>query len=109
MKITDEQKQLNDRMAKMRAAKAAKLAVRESLKKPGNGFTPEVAAQLAYDDALRKPRRSQVVDGVIQVQVDVDPDTRDVILVVKGQPARMRALVRFAIEQSVPFLNDDAS
>lgn len=107
--IPDEQKRLNDRMAKMRAAKAAKLAAGVSLKKPGNGFPPEMAAQLAYDHAIRQPSRSQVVGGVIQVQVDADPDTGNVTLVVKGPPAKMRALVRFAIEQSVPFLNDDAS
>lgn len=107
--ITDEQKRLNDRMDKMRAAKAAKRAAAQSLKTPGNGFTPEVAAQLAYDHTVRQSPRSQVVGGVIQVQVDTDPDTGNVTLIVKGPPAKMRSLVRFAIEQSIPFLNNDAS
>ena len=121
---------LNDRMAKMRAAKAAKLAVKRNIEKSGRqGLTPEVAAQLAYQDALKaKPppekvkigemlkitlpkqyEQPPVMRGVLDVQIGTDPDMQNVTLVVKGPAPKMRALVRFAIEQSVPFLNEDAS
>jgi hypothetical protein len=48
----------------------------------------------------------RVVSGVLDVQINTDPDMQNVTLIVKGPAPKMRALVRFAIEQSVPFLND---
>jgi hypothetical protein len=50
-----------------------------------------------------------LMKGVLDVQIGTDADMQNVTLIVKGPAPKMRALVRFAIEQSVPFLNDDAS
>jgi hypothetical protein len=91
-----------DHMAKMRAAKAAKAKAKKH-PEPAEAQKPPLRFVLPQQYGQFTQR-----SGVLDVQINTDPDMQNVTLTVKGPAPKMRALVRFAIEQSVPFLNDDA-
>jgi len=117
MKHTDR-----DHMAKMRKAKAAKAATKAAKAAPEPPKFPESinrqydasfansgAKYPQYSYVHQSPPAQGVMTGVLDVQINTDPDMKNVTLTVKGPAPKMRELVRFAIEQSVPFLNGDKS
>ncbi len=98
-----------DHMAKMRNAKAAKAAAKTAKEPPKPHIGDAIKVQLPpqYNYVHQSP--PAVMTGVLDVQVNTDPNMQNVTLIVKGPAPKMRELVRFAIEQSVPFLNGDKS
>ena len=96
-----------EHMTKMRRAKAEKATARKQAEKP-----PEASPPLRLVPGPRgmdpgKPATTEVRQGWLDVQVTQDFNSDNVTLTVKGPVPRMKKLLRMAVLQSIPFLEDE--
>ena len=91
----------------MRVAKAAKAEARKQAEKPPE---PPPVVRLVPGPRGMAPApapKAEIRQGWLDVQVTQDFNSDNVTLTVKGPVPRMKKLLRMAVLQSIPFLEDE--
>ena len=102
-----------EHMAKMRAAKAArgaKATKAEARKQAERPPEPPPVVRLVPGPRGMAPApapKTEIRQGWLDVQVTQDFNSDNVTLTVKGPVPRMKKLLRMAVLQSIPFLEDE--